>query len=113
MVRVPDEIQLGSLARKAAGALTTAGFEHRIDIFRDVEVEDPVIRKILGQPHGVRVRITITAQSLLLNHPANLASRNVAPLSPKPQNGYKVEAPGTSRPSNAAAAKLAAKRTGS
>jgi hypothetical protein len=66
MVRVPDEIQLLNLARKAAGALTTAGFDHRIDIFRDVEVEDPVIRKILGQTHGVRVRITITAESLLL-----------------------------------------------
>jgi hypothetical protein len=86
MVKVPDEIQLGSLARKAAGALTTAGFEHRIDIFRDIEVEDPVIRKLLGQTHGVRVRITITAESLLLSRQTNAAANKVSALPQKPQN---------------------------
>jgi len=110
MVRVPDEIQLGSLARKAAGALTTAGFEHRIDIFRDVEVEDPVIRKILGQTHGVRVRITITAQSLLLQQPAKVAPNSVVSLSPKGQNTYKAEARATPRTPNVAGANATVKR---
>lgn len=113
MVKVPDEIQLGRLARKAAGALATAGFEHRIDIFRDVEVEDPVIRKILGQKHGVRVRITITAQSLLLNQPAKVAPNNVVALPQKPQNVQRVETRSASRAPNAVAANVAVKRVGS
>jgi hypothetical protein len=113
MVKVPDEIQLGNLARKAAGALATAGFEHRIDIFRDVEVEDPVIRKILGQKHGVRVRITITAQSLLLGQPAKVAANNVVPLPQKPQNVQRAETRSAARAPNAATANAAVKRVGS
>ncbi|HEY4038189.1 MAG TPA: hypothetical protein VGM15_05160 [Burkholderiaceae bacterium] len=113
MVKVPDEIQLGNLARKAAGALATAGFEHRIDIFRDVEVEDPVIRKILGQKHGVRVRITITAQSLLLGQPAKVAPNNVVPLPQKPQNAQRAETRTAARAANAATANAAVKRVGS
>jgi hypothetical protein len=111
MVKVPDEIQLGNLARKAAGALATAGFDHRIDIFRDVEVEDPVIRKILGQPHGVRVRITITAQSLLLGQ-GTLS--NLVAASQRPQSVPKAEARGGARTVSAVAAKPMPRRaTGS
>lgn len=114
MVKVPDEIQLGKLARKAAGALAAAGFEHRIDIFRDVEVEDPVIRKILGQTHGVRVRITITAQSLLLNQPAaKVLPSNVVALSQKLQSGQKAEVRGVARTPSLAAASAMVKRAGS
>lgn len=65
MGKVSDDIRLGELVRKAAKALTRAGLEHRIDIYRDVEVEDPAVQKMLGRPHKVRVRVKITAQSLL------------------------------------------------
>jgi len=65
MGKVSDEIRLGDLVRKAAKALTRAGLEHRIDIYRDVEVEDPAVQKMLGRPHKVRVRVKITAQSML------------------------------------------------
>jgi len=80
MVNVPDEIRLGKLVRKAARALADAGMEHRIDIYRDIEIEDPVIRKMLGRPHRVRVRIKITAQSLLFLDRVDTTKNNVVAL---------------------------------
>jgi hypothetical protein len=65
LTKVSDNITLGDLVRRAARALTRAGLEHRIDIYRDIEVDDPAVQKMLGRPHRVRVRIKITAQSLL------------------------------------------------
>ena len=85
MINVPDQILLGDLARQAAGALVKAGFEHRIDIYRDVEVEDPVVQKMLGHPHRVRVRIKITAESLLFSHQEEVVATNIVTLSSKPQ----------------------------
>lgn len=112
MVRVPDEIQLGKLAQKAAAALAAAGFEHRIDIFRDVEVEDPVIRKILGQTHGVRIRITITAQSLLVGQQAKPAPNNIVALPQRGQNSHKPDARGASRAPTAPGAAAVPRRPG-
>ena len=76
MINVPDQILLGDLARQAAGALVKAGFEHRIDIYRDIEVEDPAVQKMLGRPHRVRVRIRITAQSLLFDNRSDAAAND-------------------------------------
>lgn len=67
--KVPDAISLSELCRNAAQVLSKAGFEHRIDIFREVEIEDPVVRMMLGRAHRVRVRIKITASSLLFEDP--------------------------------------------
>lgn len=65
MAKVPDDITLGELVRKAAQTLARAGLKHRIDIYRDVEVDDPAVRMMLGRPHRIRVRVKITAASLL------------------------------------------------
>jgi hypothetical protein len=65
MVNVPDSIPLGELCTKAAEALVRAGLERRIDIFREVEIDDPAVRVMLGRAHRLRVRVRITATSLL------------------------------------------------
>jgi hypothetical protein len=65
MTRVSDDISLGELVSKSARALARAGLEHRIDIFRDIEVDDPAVRTMLGTRHKLRVRVKITAESLL------------------------------------------------
>jgi len=67
MVKVPDDITLGQLVSRSAKALARAGLEHRIDIFRDVEVDDPAVSSMLGRAHKIRVRIRITAASLLFD----------------------------------------------
>jgi hypothetical protein len=110
MVNVPDVIRFGDLARKAGRALVKAGFEHRIDIYRDVDVEDPVVLKMLGQSHRVRVRITITAQSLLFNHQDDVVAGNVVTLSARTPIARKPEAPRALRAANTAAPPL--RRTG-
>ena len=71
MPKVPDEITLGELCKKAAQSLTKAGLQHRIDIYRDVEVDDPAVRLMLGRAHKVRVRVKITAASLLFDNTAD------------------------------------------
>ena len=76
MTKVSDDIKLGDLARRAAKALTRAGLEHRIDIYRDIEVDDPAVQKMLGRPHRVRVRIKITAQSLLFEDRPGVAAND-------------------------------------
>jgi len=65
MVNVPDDITLGQLCTKAAEALARAGLDRRIDIYREVEIDDPAVRLMLGRPHRLRVRVKITAASLL------------------------------------------------
>jgi hypothetical protein len=65
MVNVPDNITLGQLCKKAAEALARAGLDRRIDIYREVEIDDPAVRLMLGRPHRLRVRVKITAESLL------------------------------------------------
>jgi hypothetical protein len=65
MAKVPDTITLGELCRKAAQALAKHGLDRRIDIYREVEIDDPAVRLMLGRSHRVRVRIKITATSLL------------------------------------------------
>jgi hypothetical protein len=65
MVNVPDSITLGQLCRQAAQALARAGLDRRIDIYREVEIDDPAVRLMLGRPHRLRVRVKITASSLL------------------------------------------------
>lgn len=65
MAKVPDSITLGELCRKAAQALAKHGLDRRIDIYREVEIDDPAVRLMLGRSHRVRVRIKITATSLL------------------------------------------------
>lgn len=65
MAKIPDDITLGELCREAARALSRAGLEHRIDIYREVEIDDPAVRTMLGRSHRMRVRVKITATSLL------------------------------------------------
>jgi hypothetical protein len=65
LTKVPDDITLEELCSRAAKALAKAGLQHRIDIYRDVELDDPAVRMMLGRPHKVRVRVKITATSLL------------------------------------------------
>lgn len=65
MVNVPDNITLEQLCTKAAEALARAGLDRRIDIYREVEIDDPAVRLMLGRPHRLRVRVKITATSLL------------------------------------------------
>lgn len=65
MSKIPDDITLAQLCQEAAQALARAGLEHRIDIYREVEIDDPAVRMMLGRSHRVRVRIKITAASLL------------------------------------------------
>jgi len=79
MPKVPDDITLGELCKKAAQSLTKAGLQHRIDIYRDVEVDDPAVRLMLGRAHKVRIRIKITAASLLFENTAD------NPLAPAPE----------------------------
>jgi hypothetical protein len=83
MGKVSDDIKLGDLARRAARALTRAGLEHRIDIYRDIEVDDPAVQKMLGRPHRVRVRIKITAQSLLFEDRAGVAANDTGDITPR------------------------------
>ena len=68
--KVPDSISLSELCRDAAKVLSKAGFDHRIDIYREVEIEDPTVRMMLGRAHRVRVRLKITASSLLFEEKA-------------------------------------------
>ena len=71
MTKIHDDITLEELVRRAAHALTRAGMQHRIDIYRDVEVDDPAVRMMLGRSHRVRVRVKITAASLLFEASGN------------------------------------------
>jgi hypothetical protein len=63
--KIPDDITLAELVKNAARVLSRAGLEHRIDIYREVDIDDPAVRMMLGRPHRVRVRLKITASSLL------------------------------------------------
>lgn len=65
MANVPDSITLGELCKKAAQALARGGLDRRIDIYREVEIDDAAVRLMLGRPHRLRVRVKITATSLL------------------------------------------------
>lgn len=65
MVNVPDDITLEQLCKKAAAALARAGLDRRIDIYREVEIDDPAVRLMLGRSHRLRVRVKITASNLL------------------------------------------------
>ncbi len=67
MANVPDSITLGELCAKAAQALSRAGLDRRIDIYREVEIDDPAVRLMLGRNHRLRVRVKITATSLLFD----------------------------------------------
>lgn len=68
--KIPDDITLGQLCQEAAQALARAGLEHRIDIYREVEVDDPAVRTMLGRKHRIRVRLKITAASMLFDDAA-------------------------------------------
>ena len=63
--KVPERIRLDQLVQQAAQALYQSGLDRRIDIYRDVEVDDPSVARMLGRPHRLRVRVRITASSLL------------------------------------------------
>jgi len=73
--KVSDTISLEELCRDAARLLLKAGFDHRIDLYREVNVDDPTVRMMLGRPHKVRVRIKITASSLLFEEPEELEEK--------------------------------------
>jgi hypothetical protein len=85
MGKVSDDIKLGDLVRRAAKALTRAGLEHRIDIYRDIEVEDPAVQRMLGRPHKVRVRVKITARSLLFDERTDVAANDTVEVLPHKQ----------------------------
>jgi hypothetical protein len=96
MKTISDDISLDELVRKAAQAISRAGMDHRIDIYRDVEVDDPAVRLMLGRRHRVRVRVKITAASLLFethvpDRPRNgvVPERRLAGVASR-QNGHEV-----------------------
>lgn len=62
-----DETKFGDLVRLSAIALAREGFDRRIDIYRVVEINDPWIMESLGRKHKIRVRVKITAESLLFD----------------------------------------------
>lgn len=66
-----DETKFGDLVRLSAIALSREGFDRRIDIFRIVEIADPWILESLGRKHRIRVRVKITAESLLFDGGGN------------------------------------------
>lgn len=68
MAKIPDDTTLKDLCKQAAKALSRAGLNHRIDIYRDVEIDDPAVRMMLGRSHRIRVRVKITASSLLFEN---------------------------------------------
>jgi hypothetical protein len=84
MVNVPDSIPLGELCTKAAEALVRAGLERRIDIFREVEIDDPAVRVMLGRAHRLRVRVRITAASLLFESRAGQHDEGAAGAATEP-----------------------------
>ncbi len=81
--KVPDTISLSELCRDAAKVLSKAGFEHRIDIYREIEIEDPTVRMMLGRAHRVRVRIKITASSLLFEDQGKASGEDQLQEQPK------------------------------
>jgi hypothetical protein len=62
-----DSLTLGELTKRAAEVIAKYGFEHRIDIYRTVEIADPWILESLGRKHRIKVRVKITAASLLFD----------------------------------------------
>lgn len=82
MAKIPDDITLAQLCQEAAQALTRAGLDHRIDLYREVDVDDPAVRMMLGRSHRVRLRIKITATSLLFDDAAEPAPGENASLGP-------------------------------
>jgi len=96
MVNVPDSITLGQLCAKAAEALARAGLDRRIDIYREVEIDDPAVRLMLGRPHRLRVRVKITASSLLFEADQD----PLAPAADAPDDGMLLGAigPDTTQP---------------
>jgi hypothetical protein len=78
MVNVPDNITLAQLCKKAAEALARAGLDRRIDIYREVEIDDPAVRLMLGRSHRLRVRVKITASNLLFEPTAEAPSESGA-----------------------------------
>lgn len=62
-----DQTKFGDLVRLSAIALAREGFDRRIDIYRIVEINDPWIMETLGRKHKIRVRVKITAESLLFD----------------------------------------------
>lgn len=81
--KIPDDITLGDLVKKAANVLSRAGLEHRIDIYREVDVDDPAVRMMLGRPHKVRIRLKITASSLLFEGQVEDDLDTVVPATPR------------------------------
>jgi hypothetical protein len=85
--KIPDDITLGQLCQEAAQTLARAGMEHRIDIYREVEIDDPAVRMMLGRTHRVRLRIKITAASLLFDESAPADSEPSLEADTDPQAG--------------------------
>lgn len=113
MIRVPDKIRFGDLARAAARALNTAGLEHRIDIYRDIEVEDPVTLRMLGRPHLLRLRIKITAESLLYGAQAEAVANNVVRLPEQLEAARKADSGSRRAAQSASGVDAMKRRTGS
>jgi hypothetical protein len=90
MTKVPDDITLAQLCQEAAQTLARAGMEHRIDIYREVEVDDPAVRMMLGRPHRVRVRVKITAASLLFDDSASGGETSALEANTDPGTGSAV-----------------------
>ena len=53
---------------RAADSGPRAGLDRRIDFYREVEIDDPAVRLMLGRSHRLRVRVKITATSLLFEN---------------------------------------------
>jgi hypothetical protein len=85
MADLPDTITLGELCRVAArsmlraahaGQATAAG---TLELYRVIEIEDPPVRNMLGRAHRVRIRVKVTAASLLHDGGDGLSTKVIDP----------------------------------
>jgi hypothetical protein len=56
---------VATVIEQAATIMLRTGFDRRIDIYRDVVLDDAVTLAAFGRSHPVRVRVKITACSML------------------------------------------------
>ena len=63
-----DSLTFADVVKRAASIITRSRQTNaRIDIYREVMLDDPVTLEALGRRHPVAVRVKITAQSMLFD----------------------------------------------
>jgi len=65
---VLDTLTFAEVVKRAALALVNSKQPTRIDIYREVWIDDPVTLDTLGRRHPIAVRVKITARSMLFDN---------------------------------------------